>query len=238
MRTTTAGPAAADAPLGAAVGRELRRLFGTRPRRVLALITLLIGLAAAILVTVAVPPAERTYAATAGPSQLLISVLVPFSGVLATSDLRRAMPRPRLAPRLVSALVLAAAYALFGIAVGAAAVAVVPSDAGAGRWSHAGAIALGGLLVQLIAQLTGTGLGLLLRRPGIAMAATIVLPLGLWLLLGTVDTLRPAQPWLTPFASAANLLSGQMSALTWAQSLVVALTWGLGLNLAGRARLG
>jgi len=70
----------------------------------------------------------------------------------------------------------------------------------------------------------------------VAMIGTIVLPLGLWLILGAVDLVRPAQAWLTPFAAAPNLLSGQMTPLTWAQLLVIVLIWGVGLNAAGAVR--
>jgi hypothetical protein len=64
-----------------------------------------------------------------------------------------------------------------------------------------------------------------------------VLPLGLWFVLGSVTVLRPAQAWLTPYPSVQNLLSGAMSALAWAQWLVVVLLWGVALNAAGAARL-
>jgi hypothetical protein len=93
------------------------------------------------------------------------------------------------------------------------------------------------VLVQIVAQLVGTGLGLLLRPAVIACLATIVLPLGLWFLLGSVAVLRPAQAWLTPFATAQVLLSARMSPWGWAQWLVVALLWGAALNAVGAARL-
>jgi hypothetical protein len=78
---------------------------------------------------------------------------------------------------------------------------------------------------------------LLVRSPVVAFLASIVLPLGLWLVLGSVDVLRPAQAWLTPYATVRNLLSGRMSAVTWAQWLVVVLIWGVSLNAIGAARL-
>jgi hypothetical protein len=108
-----------------------------------------------------------------------------------------------------------------------------PSDVVFGRWHHVGTIAVGSVLVQVIAQLVGTGLGLLIRSAVVAFIASIVLPLGLWVVLGATQTLRPAQAWLTPYATAQNLLSGQMGPVNWAQWLVVLLVWGVGLNAAG-----
>lgn len=89
----------------------------------------------------------------------------------------------------------------------------------------------------MVAGLVGTGLGLLLRSTVVAFLATIVLPLGLFGLLGAVDALRPAQPWLTPLGSVRNLLSGDMTVLRWAQWLCVLLLWGVGLNALGAALL-
>jgi hypothetical protein len=167
-----------------------------------------------------------------------MSVLVPFSGVLLTSPLRSSGAHQRLAPRLLAAAVLAVAYAVFGVVVSGLALALAGSAAVGGGWQHAGSVLVGSVLVQVIAQLTGTGLGMLVRPAALAMAATIVLPLGLWLLLGAVDVLRPAQAWLTPFPTAGNLLSGAMPPLGWAQSLVVVLIWNVSLNAQGAMRVG
>jgi hypothetical protein len=211
-------------------------VLGTPPRRVLLAITLLLGPAVAILVIAGTPPEQRTFAATALPVQLVLSVTVPFFGVLLTHDLRGARRGERLGPRLVAGEILAAAVGLFGVLVSLVATAVASSDAVGGPWRHTLGVAVGSVLVQLIAQLTGTGWGLLVRPPALAMLATIVVPLGLWLILGAVDTLRPVQQWLTPAASAAHLLSGQMRAVNWLQSLVVVLIWDVGLNAVGVRR--
>jgi hypothetical protein len=106
-----------------------------------------------------------------------------------------------------------------------------------GPWDHTASVAVCSVLVQVVAQPVGTGLGLLLRPVIVACLATIVLPLGLWFVLGSVDVLRPSQAWLTPYATFQNLLSGQMSALAWAQWFVVVLLWGAALNAVGAARL-
>ena len=199
------------------------------------MVTALIGLLGAVAVMVATPPAARTFALVSFPLQTLMSVLVPFFGVLMASDLHRTRHEPRVTPMLLAAALVAVAFALFGVLVCTVAIAVFPSDA-PDRWQHVGAIVVGNIVVQGVAQSVGTGLGLLLRWPAAAMIGTIVLPLGLWLSLGAVDVLRPTQAWLTPFAAAPNLLSGQMAPSNWAQLLVIVSIWGIGLNAVGAIR--
>jgi hypothetical protein len=179
---------------------------------------------------------ERTVAAVSGPVQLLMSITVPFFGVMLVQDLARPSQRPALVSSILAALVVAAMVAVVGITLCGLATAVTDSRAPDGRWQHVGTVALGSVLVQLLAQLQGTGLGMLVRRRTLACLLTIVLPLGLWLALGALDVLRPAQAWLTPFSAASNLLAGQMSAVRWAQWLVVAAVWGVGLNVLGVLR--
>ncbi|MGR6316463.1 hypothetical protein Q2K19_10740 [Micromonospora soli] len=221
--------------LGDATPDALRRSVGTRARRFLLAITLLLGLLAAVGLALAGPSGDRTFAKLSDPVQSLMSVIVPAFGILLARDLRPASGAARYTPTLLAATVLAALVGLFGFLVCAAALMATASSA-QDPWRHVGTIAIGGVLVQVVAQLVGTGLGLLLRRPAIAFIASIVLPLGLWFLLGAVDVLRPAQA-LTPYSSARHLLSGQMSALNWVQWLAVLLIWGVGLNTLGAARL-
>ena len=209
------------------------RAVATRARKLLLVITALIGVLAAVAVIAFTPPASRTFALVAFPVQTLMSVLVPFSGVLLASDLHRARREAKVAPMLLAAAMVAAAFALFGVLVCTIAIAVAPSEVVQGRWQYVGAIVVGSLVVQVVAQFVGTGLGLLLRSRAVAMIGTIVLPLGTWLILGAVDALSPAQAWLTPFAAAPKLLSGQMTPLNWAQVLVIVSIWGIGLNAAG-----
>jgi ABC-type transport system involved in multi-copper enzyme maturation permease subunit len=216
---------------GAAILDGLRRSVGTRARRVLIVLTLLLGLLAAVALATAAPPGDRTLAAFADPVQSLMSVVVPAFGILLAHDLKRSPGTIRLAPTPLAATVLAAAVGLLGLLMCVAALALTTSDA-PDPWRHLGTIAVGSVLVQVVAQFVGTGLGLLIRRPGVAFAASIALPLGLWLLLGAVDVLRPAQA-LTPYATVRHLLSGRMSGLNWVQWLAVLLTWGVGLNALG-----
>ncbi|MFD0884516.1 hypothetical protein ACFQ08_08105, partial [Streptosporangium algeriense] len=205
-------------------------------RRWLVAITLLAGLAAAVG-TSAAQPAGRTFATLMEAAQILMSVTVPFLGALLVHDLRGAPRTARLAPTLLAATLLAVAAGLFGVLVCALTLTFAPAVSGADPWLNVGVLSVGGVLVQVTAQLTGTALGLLLRSSVIACLGTIVLPMGLWLALGAADVLHPAQAWLTPYASAQNLLSGRMTLLAWLQWTVVLLIWGVGLNAVGAARL-
>ena len=162
-----------------------------------------------------------------------MSVAVPLIGILLVGDVRRG-PRPaRLAPALPASGLLAALVGVAGITISTVTLLVAPETA-ADPWARAGTIAVGSLLVQVVAVLVGTGLGLLIRPPVIAFVTTIVLPMGLWFAL---NALPSVQDWLTPYATVQNLLSGEMTTRAWAQWGVVALLWGVGLNALGAARL-
>jgi hypothetical protein len=198
----------------------------------------LLGVVAAIGVPLGTHPAGRTLAAVSEPTQSLMSVTVAFLGVLLVGRLRRPVRPATILSAVGRALVLALLLAGFGVLVCVVATAAFPSAASGGRWSGAGMVVLGSLLVQGVAMLVGTGLGLLIRRRVLACLATIVLPLGLWWQLGAVAVLRPAQAWLTPYPSVQHLLSGEMSPTRWVQWLAVLAIWGLGLNAFGTLRAG
>lgn len=226
---------AVDIGFGAATLDGIRRCVATTSRRWLLALTALLGLAAAVGVAATTGPSSRTFDYVSGPVQSLMSITLPFIGVLVAGDVRRGSARARLGPTVLAAALLAVAVGALGAVVSAVVVSI-PSSA-VGAWTDAGTVAVGGVLVQIVSQLVGTGLGLLIRRPGFAMAATIVLPLGLWFLLGSADVLQPARDWLTPFAAAQHLLTGKMDALAWTRWAVMAAVWALALNVVGAARL-
>ena len=217
---------------GESLPAALRRSVGTRPRRWLLAATLLLGLIAAGGVAAAAEPADRTLATLADPAQSLMSVVLPYLGILMAGDLRDGSRPVRAGRTWAAAVLLAVAVGAFGFLVCAAALVAGSSDA-QDPWRSAGTIALGGVLVQVVAVLLGTGLGLLLRRHVVAFLISIALPLGLWFLLGGVDV----QAWLAPYSSVRNLLSGEMSAVRWARWVVVLLIWAVGPNVVGAARL-
>lgn len=221
---------------GPATGDVLRQAVGTRGRRWLLAVTLLLGVLAAAAAAVGTPAADRSFAVLADPVQSLMSVTVAFFGVLLVHDLRRASAPTRLTPTLLASAVLAAGIGVFGVLACVGALLLVPAAAGSDPWRHAGTSMVGAVLVQVVAQFVGTGLGMLIRSSVVACLVTLA-PLGLWLILGAVDVLRPAQDWLVPYPTVRHLLSGDMSAVAWAQWGAVVLLWGVGLNMVGVARL-
>jgi hypothetical protein len=227
----------ASTGLGAATVAALGRSVGTRPRRWLVAVTLLLGVLAAVVMISAAPPGDRTFVGLSTSVQSLMSVTLPFIGVLLARDVLRSPAAVRLTPTLFAATLVAAIVGAYGVLVCATALAVTSSSVAVGRWDHLASVGVCSVLVQVVAQLVGTGLGLLLRPVVVACLATILLPLGLWFVLGSVAVLRPVQAWLTPYPTVQTLLSGGMSALAWAQWLIVFLLWGVALNAAGAARL-
>ncbi|MEW1586404.1 hypothetical protein AB0283_13230 [Micromonospora vinacea] len=221
--------------MDATIHDALRRSLGTWARRWLLVGTLVAGLLAAVALVAAAAPADRTFADLSGTVQSLMSVATPLFGILLARDLRRAPVRLPALPTVLAVGLPAVVVGVAGVLLCAATLALTPADVADEPWRFAGTVAAGGVLVQIVAGLVGTGLGLLLRSTVVAFLATIILPLGLFALLGAVDVLRPAQPWLTPFGSVRNLLSGEMSALRWVQWLCVLLIWGVGLNAVGVA---
>ncbi|MBG6066775.1 hypothetical protein [Micromonospora ureilytica] len=215
----------------------LRRSLGTPARRWLLVGTLVAGLLAAVASVAAATPADRTFAELSDTVQSLMSVATPLFGILLVRDLRRASVRVPVLPTVLAVVLPAVVVGVVGVLICAATLALTPADVADEPWRFAGTVAVGSVLVHIVAGLVGTGLGLLLRSVVVAFLATIVLPLGLFALLGAVDALRPTQPWLTPLGSVRNLLSGEMSALRWAQWLCVLLIWGVGLNAVGAAVL-
>jgi hypothetical protein len=213
-----------------------RRVIATRTRRWLLAITLLLGVLVAVAVATALPADERTLAILAYPTHMIMSVTLPFLGVLLGRDLLTD-PAARAAPTLGAAVAVALGVAVLGDLVIVAALAATGSGP-PGAWDHAGLILLGGLLIQPVANLTGTGLGVLIRPAWAACLGTVVIPLGVWALLGFAGPAAAVREWVTPFPVAGTLISGEVDAVDWARYLVVALIWGLGLNAlaAHRAR--
>ncbi|QLQ36414.1 hypothetical protein [Micromonospora robiginosa] len=218
------------------IAGTLRRAAGTRGRRILLLVTVGAGALAAVALVVGLPPAERTAVAFGEPVHAFLSVPLPFVGVLLAADLRRA-PGARVLPTLAGATVIAVAAGLVGDAIVLVALAASGSTA-PDPWAHVGGVAVAGVLVQVLAQLVGTGLGLLVARPAWGCLATIVLPLGAYALLTPWGAARDR---LTPYGAMRGVLA---EAPDWARWVSAALLWGVALNVVGvvvrrrRARAG
>ena len=197
-------------------------------------VTLLIGVVSAVAVTAGLSAEQRTLTALTAPVQSLMSVTAPLVGIALVSPAHRSPAGWRLARPLLTAVAVAVVVGIFGSFLCAAALVLAPSAA-ADRWSHLPASVLGAVLVQVVAQLVGTGLGLLIRRRLLAFVASIVIPLGAWFILGAVDGLRPARA-LTPFGQVPVLLAGQLTGAPWGHWVVMVLIWCVGLNCAGVLR--
>jgi hypothetical protein len=205
-----------------------------RALAVIGVVTALAGLMVAIAVTADLPRVERSFAAVSALVQSVISVGVPFLGVLMTYDLHLRRSLRSLPSTLVSALGIAVGFAVFGAVVSAVAVAAYASRSPHASWGSAIGAMFGGVLVQVVAQLVGTGFGLLVRRAVLACLSTVVCPLGLWLVLGAFAP--QARAWLTPYESARHILAGTMTPASWLAFLVMVCVWSIGLNLAGIQR--
>ncbi|GAB3957448.1 hypothetical protein GCM10027614_72940 [Micromonospora vulcania] len=116
-----------------------------------------------------------------------MSVLTPLFGVLLVRDLRRAPDAVPVLSTVLAVVLPAVVIGVVGVLICAATLALTPADIADEPWRYAGTVAVGSVLVQIVAGLVGTGLGLLLRSPVVAFLATIVLPLALFALLGGMD---------------------------------------------------
>ena len=227
---------------------ELRTSIRSRSRRWLLIASGVVGLLSAGLVASTGSAQDHTFTVISFYTQSAISLPLPLVSVLlmtqefgrrassATVGLGMSLDATIVAKLLASA-VIAVAGAGYGVLISLVATSAAAPAADQGRWDAIGLIILGSVLVQLIAQLSGAGWGLLLRSSSLAIAADVVVPLGLWIVTGSVPALQGVQAWLAPFSSVRNLLSGHMDAERWAQVGVIALVWVVGLNAAGILRL-
>jgi hypothetical protein len=226
---------------------ELRKSASTRVCRSLLITSAAVGLFVAGLVALTGPAHDHTFASISFYVQSAISLPLPFVSILLmTADFgRRApaaftsatSPNVIIVAKLLASPIIAVVGAAYGVLISVLATSAATPAAEEGRWDAIGMIILGGVLVQLIAQLSGAGWGLLLRSSALAIVADVAVPLGLWIVAGAIPALHGVQAWLTPFASVRNLLSGHMDARSWAQVGVVALVWVVALNAVGILRL-
>jgi hypothetical protein len=223
---------------------ELRKSVSTRVRRWLLIASGLVGLLTAGLVALTVPADGRAVATISFYTQSAISLPLPFVSVLLMTQDFGLRPRSQTATsgvsrsalitaKLLASMIIAVTAAFGGVLISVLATSAAARAPDEGRWQATGMIILGSVLVQLIAQLIGAGWGLLLGSSALAIAADVVVPLGLWIVTGAVPGLHGIQAWLTPFASVRNLLSGQMGAQQWAQVAIIVLVWVVTLNAAG-----
>jgi hypothetical protein len=209
--------------------RGHRLLLETTARRWWVALTAAIAVGIPWLLAFTLPAAERTFAAVNAPTQMLISVITPFVGLLLATDVRlgRAKVGPAVRVAYLFAVVAGAWGAVFSAVASAATVSSAPDV-----WAHAATAAAGGLAVQTVATSTGLGLGALLRRPIVAGVATFA-PLVVGLILTAVPAVAA---WVTPAVNGPLLLSGA-DPMAWVREGAVLLIWGGGYWVAGAGRI-
>ena len=233
---------------GRVIVAELRKSVSTRVRRWLMLASGVVGLLSAGLVAFTGPAADHTFARISFYTQSAISLPLPFVSILLMTQDFGLRPRSAnstsgvssgalITAKLLASMIIAVTAAFGGVLISVLATSAAARAPDEGRWEATGMIIFGSVLVQLIAQLIGAGWGLLLGSSALAIAADVVVPLGLWILTGALPGFQGIQAWLTPFASVRNLLSGQMGVQQWAQVAIIVLVWVVTLNAAGILRV-
>lgn len=194
-----------------------------RARRVLVVLTVASGAATAVLLTALVRPGLPSAAVNA-LVQLLMSVFIPFGGVLAVQG-AVGDSLARMVIAIARSVLLAGGFALYGLGVSVLAGASVGLAPDLGTF---GRLLLASVAVQVLAQLVGTGLGLLVRGPVLASALTVVVPLGVSVALTAIDPSGSLSERATPFGGASGLLA--LTSGAWPNWWPIAGVWGVGLN--------
>ena len=234
--------------VGRAAVLELRQTAGSRARRWLLIASGAVGLLTAGLVAFTGPARDHTFAVISFYTQSAISLPLPFVSILimtqefgrrarSTTPASASSRDATITAKLLASALIAVAGASYGVLISVLATSAAALPADQDRWDAAGLIILGSVLVQLIAQLSGAGWGLLLGSSVLAIVADVVVPLGLWIVTGAVPGVQGVQAWLAPFASVRNVLSGHMDAQRWAQVGLIVLVWVIALNAAGIFRV-
>ena len=113
LNVRASAQAEASPGLALTLQRRGRRALRIRVRRSI-VITTLLGSLSALGVALAATPVDRTFATISTPAQSLMSITLPFLGVLLARDLRSSTARSVL-PSIALAVLLAVIVALFGV---------------------------------------------------------------------------------------------------------------------------
>ncbi|GAA0607474.1 hypothetical protein HPO96_31640 [Kribbella sandramycini] len=197
-----------------------------RTDRVIAVVTVAIGVLGAVAAQLGAAEADRTLALAATTALSIISIGLPFIGAQIGVRYRRTAAQPAYREAYVWALLLGA----IGLAAALLIAVLIPSSSG-DQWQYAPVIVLGAFVTQLVAQTTGIGLGVLLGRAWIAGVLTIVIPLGLYFALP-----ESVRAFFAPYASAQLWWSGEFGLGDLLPFLVMVALWGPVLHFVAWSR--
>ena len=227
---------------------ELRKLADTRSGMWLLIVIALASVATGLILLLAAPDAEQTFAGFFTFAQLPAGILLPVLGILSmTSEWsqRTALTTFTLVPqrgkvigaKLIAAVVIAvlatASTALFAGVFNLLASAT----GGDAAWTIGWQLVLQCLTLQVLFVLMGAGFGALLQNSPLAIVGFFALPM-VWTILGsTISALRDAAGWLDINTTTTALTEATMTSGQWGRLGVSAAVWVLVPLIAGTVRV-
>jgi ABC-2 type transport system permease protein len=227
---------------------ELRKLADTRAGLWLLIVIALASVATGVILLLAGPAQEQTFAGFFGFAQLPAGVLLPVLGILSMTGewtQRTALTTFALVPqrgrvftaKLLAAVVIAVLAAAATLAFAAASNLVALAGDGNGSWTIGWRVVLQCLVLQVLFVLMGSAFGALLMNTPLSIVAFFALPM-VWTILGeTIRSLRTAAGWLDINATTTPLTDGAMTGGQWARLGVSCAVWIVVPLVAGAARV-
>ena len=245
-------------PLRRVVGVELRKMFDTRSGFWLMASIVITALLTTIATIAFAPDADLTYYTFAKAIGFPMTVVLPMIAILSItgewsqrSGLTTFTLVPRrtrvIAAKVVSSIAVGVVSMLFAFVIGAIGNIAGTAIAGTDRvWDVSLAEGLNIVLGSLLCLLTGTMLGMVIRRSAGALVAYFVyaflLPTVSGVLASSQEWFRDLQPWVDLNYAQATLFEATLTAEQWANVAVTASAWILlpallGLRLVMKAEV-
>ncbi|MEV0288399.1 ABC transporter permease [Kribbella sp. NPDC050820] len=228
-------------PFGRVVSVELRKMFDTRSGFWLMASIVITALLTTIGTIAFAPDASLTYYTFAKAIGFPMTVVLPMIAILSITgewSQRSGLTTFTLVPRrtrivaakVVSSVAVAVVSMLFAFAIGAVGNVIGTAIAGTDLvWDVSFAEALNILLGSLLCLLTGTMLGMVIRRSAGALVTYFVyaflLPTVSGVLASSQERFRDLQPWVDLNYAQAALFEGTLTAEQWANIAVTATAW-------------
>ncbi|MFI7067331.1 ABC transporter permease [Kribbella sp. NPDC050124] len=228
-------------PFGRVVSVELRKMFDTRSGFWLMASIVITALLTTVGTIAFAPDASLTYYTFAKAIGFPMTVVLPMIAILSITgewSQRSGLTTFTLVPhrtrivaaKVVSSVAVAVVSMLFAFAIGAVGNVVGTAIAGTDLvWDVSFAEALNIVLGSLLCLLTGTMLGMLIRRSAGALVAYFVyaflFPTVAGVLAASQQWFRDLQPWVDLNYAQAALFEGTLSAEQWANVAVTASAW-------------